>query len=424
VNVGYIEPLADGLGPFIQWNATADGGWSCRVEFTSINAAGLRISVPSDLSRDGVEMRVYEPGTDYVHGPYQVITQPEDDGLYWSPVIFGEQIGLELAIAPKHPAPHREARVVSIAYLFDDGGLREELGCHLDVTCFGAYANAAKAVGHMFFICTPNCGLCTCTLMSRPATGRPPHVLTAAHCINSQALATSLTVTWLFQTSTCNGTPPNVNSPSLPRSNGSLYLKGIQFYDTSLLGLIAPEPPGTTYFPYSTAPWAHNSPAAGIHHPDNTFKRIWFGTFFDTGIQPFVVVGDVSVFKVHMTGGTVEPGSSGSPLLDANQVIRGPLTGGPDGCPPTDKYFGRFDLAMATLTPYLESVASPVWVQKGYVGNESGTSNDPFNTIYEATFAVRSNDSIAIRPGSYAEGFTLYRPMILTAPNGTVVIGQ
>ena len=86
-------------------------------------------------------------------------------------------------------------------------------------------------------------------------------------------------------------------------------------------------------------------------------------------------------------------------------ILRGVLTGGPDDDCTVSRY-GRFDLAFANLRYYLSNayIASPVFVWGGWSGDpgnngslERGTATLPFNTVYEATFAVRAGDTVRIR---------------------------
>ena len=52
-------------------------------------------------------------------------------------------------------------------------------------------------------------------------------------------------------------------------------------------------------------------------------------------------------------------------------------------------------------------------------------NTQPFNTVYEATFAVRAGDTVRIVPGSYNERMTIWRPMRLerSGTTGMVSIG-
>ena len=102
--------------------------------------------------------------------------------------------------------------------------------------------------------------------------------------------------------------------------------------------------------------------------------------------------------------------------------MRGTLTGGEDGCPNVTEYYGRFYLGWDHLRYYMgePDIASPVCVDGGVAGDlgvngntERGTAAQPFNTVHEASYAVRSNDEILIEPGDYDEQLTIWRPITL-----------
>ncbi len=132
--------------------------------------------------------------------------------------------------------------------------------------------------------------------------------------------------------------------------------------------------------------------------------------------------------------GLTQPGSSGSPIMSSpGALLRGTLSGGPRGdC--TISQYGRFDRAYTHLRYYLGNnyIASPVyvhWDATGDPGNngilERGTSALPFNTVYEASFAVRAGDTLRINPGNYNERMVIWRPMRLEpSVSGTVRIGM
>ncbi len=197
--------------------------------------------------------------------------------------------------------------------------------------------------------------------------------------------------------------------------------------------------PGTTsYTGWSSYFFEDGDGAIGIHHPGGAFKRISFGQKEDEHNQTFCFPGgscfDAEIWEIEWTSGFTQPGSSGSPVFDTTHHVRGTLTGGPPDDCFISKY-GRFDLAMDFLRYYLSStyIASPMYVNGGVGGDpgnngsaERGTDALPFNTVYEASYAVIAGDDMHIVPGNYNERFTIRRPMTLKrwGPSGVVRIGQ
>jgi hypothetical protein len=133
---------------------------------------------------------------------------------------------------------------------------------------------------------------------------------------------------------------------------------------------------------------------------------------------------EADVWSVVYTSGIIQPGSSGSPVFDSARLVRGTLVGGVAQCPSMTARYGRFDEAFPTLEPYLWDIADPVYVDRAFTGEERGTSENPFDSVYQASFAVIAGHEIRIKAGNYPETFRIWRPMTLKAERGTVRIGQ
>jgi hypothetical protein len=437
---GYVELMPDGLIGAPNWQLAAGGDWVWALELTSANARALRVRFGESFGFDGLELRVYDPATGGAFGPY---CRPilDEDGGWWTTIIFGPSIGLEFHIpegsnASAAPAV-RVPPLTAVNYTYDPPGGTEQRGCALeDVTCHPAWSDEADSVcvlatvNGSFGIST----FCSGSLMNRQPNDLDPLVETANHCLGSQSAAGGTSYIWFFQTPTCNGTPPDINS--LPRSDGSLLLKRYTDADWNLVGLF--EPPASSFFlGWTTADWSDGDTAVGISHPGGSFKRISIGTKTGSGRDTFCDSNgehcfDADEWHVHWTTGETLPGSSGSPVMDGSGRVRGALSGGPDDC--TISKYGRFDEAFTNLQYYLgnSSIASPVFANGAFPsdpGNngdlERGTLVQPFNTVREATFAVRAGDTVRIVAGNYNERMTIWRPMTLErfGTSGVVRLG-
>jgi lysyl endopeptidase len=278
--------------------------------------------------------------------------------------------------------------------------------------------------------------------VNRGAGDFSPLFMTANHCVSAQGQASSLEAFWNYVTPNCNGTPPNFNT--VARTDGAQILKRHTNTDWTLLGLW--EPPGANfYIGWDAGNWASNNAATGVHHPRGTFKRISTGSsagstngslFCDNSgtvncncTDPTITTCiSVNVWNVSYASGTTEPGSSGSPIFDSASRMRGTLTGGPGGCAPITARYGRFDQAYTNLRYYMNNAdipATTVFVNGGFAGDpgnngntERGTPVNPFNQVYEATFCVRSGQTVTVTPGTYNQQMTIWRPMTITR-NGT-----
>jgi hypothetical protein len=273
-------------------------------------------------------------------------------------------------------------------------------------------------------IITAGGGRCTGALLNRSPSDGAPLVMTANHCVGTQTAAASTAFVWNFQNSVCNGVPPDWND--LPRSDGSLLLRAYPDSDWNLLGLY--EPAGSsTFLGWDSGFWVSFGDATGIHHPSGTFKKISFGENLGALYGQYCDDQGENCFWAHVwnvpwdTGATA-PGSSGSPVMDTSRRVRGTLTGGPGLC---SGHYGRFEMAFDDLEPFIYNMADPVYVQATYVGFERGTSSEPFNRVYEASFCVREGHTLQIRPGTYPDRCTIWRPMTLRrfGTSGVVRIG-
>ncbi len=450
--VGYFLPAPPNLIPPLPARGRADGWRVARLELHSMNADGLRLQLADLAGTKGLELRVYEPRGRRVFGPYSDPRRGED-GTWWTPIVFGDAIGIELAMAPGSDMPRVMPSIKGIMYLFCDGvqchsGPGSTMACHNDITCNASWAEGdGRGVALIYFNSGGGCTRCSGALLNRGPGDLSPLFMTANHCVNTQAEADTVEVLWHYNTPTCNGTPPAYNT--LLESDGAILLKRHPGADWSLLGLL--EAPQTdTYLGWDAGNWASGNAATGVHHPRGTFKRISTGTSAGTtdGVQfcdasigtvacnctgGLCISGDV--FNVGYTSGTTEPGSSGSPAFDSNRRVRGALTGGPVGCAPVNSQYGRLDRAFANLRYFLNDPDIPVGVVfvNGGVGgdagnagsSERGTAANPFNAVAEASFCVRTGQEVRITPGVYNERFTIRRPMILSrnGSSGTVKIG-
>jgi len=429
---GYIEAAPPDILVFAPWSQSKEGGHVCRVELRSADAQALRLQLKGAFGADGLELRVYDPATRSAFGPYSSPRLTEDE-TWWTTIIFGEAIGLEFHQPPGAEFPPHMPVITHIAYYYEgprSGGIQPTQGCLLleDVTCFPEFANEARAVMMLSTVDMFNnvAGYCSGALLNRKAEDHSPLVMTANHCIGgSQTQASMTAFVWFFQTPICNGTAPNPNS--LPRSNGARILKRYSASDWELLGLFERPPTNTYFLGWDAGEWEDlPQPAIGISHPGGTLKRISLGEAEDTSERTFCDENeqncfDAEVYDVTWTRGDTLRGSSGSPLMDSNRRVRGTATG-VSRC--QIARYGRFDLAFPTLSPYLSDIADPVFVNGAFTGEERGTVLNPFDSVYQASFAVIAGHEIWIKAGNYPERFTIWRPMTLKAVGGTVVIGK
>ncbi|MEO0653127.1 MAG: hypothetical protein AAFZ65_20795, partial [Planctomycetota bacterium] len=182
-----------------------------------------------------------------------------------------------------------------------------------------------------------NGGLCSGALVNNTAVDETPYVLTAWHCGQ-----TSNTVfRFNYQTAGCG----SGGAPTNQQMSGCTVLASNQASDGRLLRINNAVP--INYQPYY-APWfrgtANPTTVYSMHHPNGSPKKFSFdgnGAFKQNGSFPGI--GTVPCWRADFNFGGVSGGSSGGPLFDGQDRIRGFLTGGPGASCPTVGLYGRLD---------------------------------------------------------------------------------
>jgi len=114
-------------------------------------------------------------------------------------------------------------------------------------------------------------------------------------------------------------------------------------------------------------------------------------------------------FYASMGGSWVATARDQSQEYDANG-------GDPGGLWHIDLYdFGR---------KLIDNATGVIWVDFNYSGTESGTFDQPYNTLAEGVAAANSGDTICMKPGSSPETITITKAVTLRACGGPVTIGQ
>ncbi len=358
--LSYPLTLSDGFCNTGALRVERDGGWRWELQARSVDALGVRLCFNVLQLPAGVAAYVYNPDEPTAFfGPIPGGTN------VWTPTIAGDGVGIFLSGDNATQLEAVSASVSRLIHVYRSPVLLEKTAgaCHLDMACYPEWAEHGLAVGRLGLV-TYDAWACTGALLAAPGYGEnpPPLLLTANHCISSQALAHTLEVWWLYERAGCGeGEIPDM--ASLPRSaNGAVYLAGSDANygtDFSLLLLNEPPPATLTYLGYTTRATTVSAPAVCIHHPQGTEKRISFGYLSDTGsprLGGAPLAPATHFHEVLWLEGSTEGGSSGSPLfLEGEMQVIGQLYGGYASCRNMDEpdYYGRFDVAYPIIAPWL-----------------------------------------------------------------------
>ncbi|MCC6591266.1 MAG: PPC domain-containing protein [Bryobacterales bacterium] len=339
------------------WRASihSPGARSLRVHFSAFNAGTGRVWVHNG-STDQPE----------IGGPYTGLGWTAD-GDFWSDIVFGDTLVIEYEPASiDRRVPFEVTEIshalsaIAQAEADPEGPRLAALSCHQDASCFPEWADTGKAVARYVFEKDGGSYLCTGTLLNTRQSRNIPYLITADHCVDSDAVARTVQAFWFYQTSRCNGPAPATRD--LPRSLGARYLAGggLQQGDFTLLRL-TDVPNGVVFSGWSADPVDMGAALTGVHHPAGDYRRLSQGRRAADSTMGTGLVRD-RFYSVQWAAGHTEGGSSGSGLFSAPGRLVGTLYGGlrtatgvtKCDLDPDYSFYGRFETAYPTLRDFLE----------------------------------------------------------------------
>lgn len=439
--MGIVQDLTIDSANDGQWTQLDDGGWLWTIRIQAPGAVAIRLRIDPWNPPVGAELTISTPDGSASWGPLTASFKLHPSRL-WTPTLYTDAVHVDwyLPSQPDHTVAEAQLRITGLLNQYIspwDAVNPLELNCHNDATCDGTWDIAANGVGALASIGVnlPAGFLCSGAMLTRIPGDFARMFMTATHCGVTDANADTVEVTWFWQRThppVCpNGTVPNANT--LPMTAGATVLAQDDTTDWTLIGLTTGVPGGLTWEGWDSNVLGNSSSVTGIHHPDGSWKRISYGTKTNnSGSRPNPAGGVACIsgssyvvqYRSDLGNGLTEPGSSGSPVFDSAQRVRGTLSCGSATCTGTSfSDYGRLDAAFSILAPYLMP-ADPVYTNVAYSGFESGTVAQPFNTVLEAGLAVISGHDVFVEAGSYNEQITIDRPMTLNSRNGTAVIGR
>ena len=242
--------------------------------------------------------------------------------------------------------------------------------CHLDATCYPEWSSSASGVALIAFETSEGGSrFCSGTLLNNRRQDLTPYFLTAAHCVQTEEAARSVTALWSYQTQTCNGDLPDLRS--VPQTEGAGLISTLGGADRpdgdmTLLQLEGDLPDAIVFQGWDADPQPVGAQVTGIHHPGSDdwgfFKRIAFGQIIPESV--FGTTDDTYFNVSYPVGqGYTEPGSSGSAIFSNSETVVGALSGGDIvgyACPtePVVDVFTHFSVFYPHVRQFIDS-ASP-----------------------------------------------------------------
>jgi hypothetical protein len=327
-------PVVERDGGILAQTSLATVAWGGKVRVAG--AVRLRLHLAEVSLPAGARLWVHGGGGQMA-GPFGPELLAPDGGL-WTPNVEGDEVSLDVeAPAAALAAGGGYGFTIDAALeLVDLGAGAKAGGCMVDASCVGSgdfpgYNAARHAVGLMEFVEDFVGFTCTGQLLNDTAGDGAPFLLTAHHCISTQAVASSLQVLFDDFTPSCNGTPPAHSS--LPTASGSTLLvtgRADTAPDFTLLRLSS-VPSGRTFLGWDADPRATPDGTAlyRISHPEGE-SQMFSVTIADSGAAGCTednlplsrfIYSDLAV-------GAAAPGSSGSAVMLADGWVVGQLFGG------------------------------------------------------------------------------------------------
>ena len=369
IGVGRQLPALDrgDLASTLTWTVLANGGRVAAFSVRSPGAGGIRVAVRATLP-PGAALRFFAPGDPQRRYPVfkqndftparLAADQPSADGVHtrWSPTILGDTVGIEIEIGPSTGENEVSLRIVGVSHIHRASAKTSRSGnatpksatacepIHVACRTLSTCPNSAVAQlsftdpGGDSYVCT---GTAVNSERSRDDNLDAPYLLTAAHCIDTQALADTVESRWNYEHENCDASDPDPDFTAL--HGGAELVVRDPDSDGSLLRLRDALPNSACLAGWnSDGGWAGGTDVTSLHHPQGDPKQFAGGSIAAT-----TIIEEVDAITVTWTDGLTTGGSSGAGLfttVDDSDVLIGTLYGGP-ACTvaqPID-YYGRFD---------------------------------------------------------------------------------
>lgn len=368
--VRFAAPLSLSVDPATEgeWTTLPNGDQLWQLELRVANALGLFVVFENFNLPAGAKLFGYHPQTKEKLGAY-TDRNNKPHGDFMLGMITGEMLRLEYLVPAASVSPSLKKpfaiKKLYVAYNTDHiqpsdyefktyDGFGDAMDCNININCTqgNAWQDHKRGVVRMLRVFEEGIGWCTGSLVNNTNQDGTPYVLSAFHCI---AGFTPLLNLWRFdfnyEFSGCNN---EATEPVIHSLQGCQYRSGREQTDFLLLELadVIPQSYNVYFHGWDRSDTAIPGSMTGIHHPRGDVKKI------STSNQPITVFNNSIVwsnsvttppnhhFRVFLTEGTIEDGSSGSALFNEEGLIVGQLHGGNAGCNTSNTtYYGRLSLS-------------------------------------------------------------------------------
>ncbi len=313
--------------------------WQHKIKIPNAKAIGVRFG--NFYIPEKAKLFLYNSQHTRILGAYTHINN-KPEGIFAIQPLEGDEVIIEYE-EPLKVSFEGTVIIQSVAKVYKD---LTTVIQYNDINCSGweNWQTTKRAICRIIFDDYDGSYYCTGSLINNARFDATPYFLTANHCINNNLSAASVIVYFNYETNACNGIVTNTHQTL----SGSLLCANAAETDFSLLKLL--ENPPDDYKPFF-AGWDVSGDAplesSVIHHPKGLNKSIAYSNKKGR-IYPYVINWDdgsntpkYTHWEVEFTNGNTNSGSSGSPLLNSEQLIIGQLHGGDN----TINYYGALHVS-------------------------------------------------------------------------------
>ncbi len=344
------------------WMQLNDGSRVCRLAIQSQEAQALIMYYKNFVIPEGGTLFMYDKEQKQIIGAFTHFNN-RNGGTFATQMVRG---GTTIFEYHQPAGLIQEARIIidEVGYvyrtaevIFGGKGFGGSDTCEVNIKCpeGNNWQNQALGVARVSVKKGSSSQWCSGSLVNNARQDLTPYFLTADHC-GFGASADDYD-RWIFyfkyQGDSCKNPSGdlNFNFYSIVGATKVAAAGGIGYESDFKLLLLNERVPEVEYQPYFNGWDASDEASAtgfGIHHPQGDIKKI--STFTQPLISDTYNGNDPDTYwrvrwaATETNHGVTEPGSSGSPLFDANGLIVGQLTGGSASCTylTSPDYYGKF----------------------------------------------------------------------------------
>lgn len=372
--IGIGRDLPSSIADVTQWDWQSVGdGQVAHFSLRSSGALRIRAYLQLESLPPGVELRIYAPqDTNVVFGPYL-----EAGSAFWTPSIAGDELALELFIPGGIQPQEVVLQIPRLSHLVADPAQSQlksmpfkngvdYTSCQVDVACAAPeWQELGKSVArYVYTSLNGTSRLCSGTLLAdTDQSTQIPYFFTAAHCIQTPEVATSMDFFWFYRNDSCGG-----NIANFQQSSGGAEALDIRLnMDTSFLRLNNSPPSGAVMSGWLTTPRANKQIMTGIHHAmglPQKYAQGYFNSYVrvEANGNGYISIQDPkgAFTQVKWQQGITAPGSSGSGVWvkeNGKHYLSGSLVGGSSSCTAQNNpdEYSRFDYLWPHISQWLDN---------------------------------------------------------------------